>query len=84
MQLDMLLSHSPAVNILGAVSHVKCGDENSEALSLFRGEKRENGVIKTEVEWKEETKTGSLKMEINEDETKMLYIVFDFKICNIP
>lgn len=50
MQLDMLLSHSPAVNILCAVSHVKCDDENSEALSLFRGEKRENGVIKTEVE----------------------------------
>lgn len=55
MQSDILLSHSLAMNIFGAEF------EYSEALRVFGGEKREKGVIKTEVERKEEKKRGNLK-----------------------
>lgn len=48
------MSHSPAVNVLGAVLHEKRDNENNKALRVFGGEKRKRkkGVIKTKVEGK--------------------------------
>lgn len=52
------MSHSPAVNLVGAVLHEKRDNENSKASRVFRGEKREKGAIKTEVERGEKNKRG--------------------------
>ena len=41
-----MLSHSPSVNIIGAVQHEKRDNENSEALRVFGGEKSEKGSDK--------------------------------------
>lgn len=40
---DVLSSHSPAVNMLVTALHERRDEQNSEALRVFGGEKREKG-----------------------------------------